>query len=175
MNAKISLPVYKHVKQFMIKLYGAEPINIDGKSFEANLMKYRLTHRHSPKSFEQDPENLTEIELVLTKNLTEMYKSKKYYHQIHGYFNNLFDERLCIHIESQRRAIPDLMISNSIIDFFNLYDIDEGHISISSCRKKYDRYLKSKDPEVRLELERKKKERQAERKARRENKKFNIS
>lgn len=69
------------------------------------------------------------------------------------YKRNLFDHMMFAHVKCIQHNLPTVTIEKAVLNFIDMYDIDEGEVSAESLRLKYYRMdseyretLKTKQP-----------------------------
>lgn len=135
----IELKVTPHVKQFICSKMKSEIINLSEKSWQTDILTFRMKSNFKKNSFKPEFKKLVALKIQLPQILERNYKGKILNYQLENYYDSYFKDMLCAHIEGQVRS--GFTITNSIRDFFLLYDIDESSINEETAYKIWQRKL----------------------------------
>lgn len=150
----ISIPIKPYLKDFLVNIYGQEPIptskkNIIGILVEPILKKPPVDY--IPQQTISKPDNIL-IEIIKCKKKKELEKNPLYYHYISlddqlklqrgilNIFNHIFYTFTDSYILAYSKGNIKYEIKNCIDDFCNEYDINKDNADYEMLKKNYYRY-----------------------------------
>lgn len=135
----ITLKVLPHVKEFITSKSPEYPIRLTEKSWQTDILTFRMKSSFKRNSFMVATDKLLPLEIELPEIISKQYRGKLLSYQLANYYDSFFKEELCTHIRAQTRA--GFSVTNSIVDFFTIYNIDEDSIDVKSAYKIWQRHV----------------------------------
>jgi hypothetical protein len=125
------------VKQFLLKEYGDEPLDILSVT---SIKNYRREKFFAERLIEDIEDKKTTIEIRYPKSMDDLFDDPSYWYQAECFLNKIFDENLYRFIEDQMRT-GAVTVNGSIVDFLQKYRISKD-VNVERYRKKWERFSK---------------------------------
>jgi hypothetical protein len=128
-------------------MHGADPVDIHKITTVYEYRKMKFKAEKIGFDLLEERIDRTTIDMLIPQSMTDLFENPEYHYQAWHFFKNYFDQQLITHVKIQIRY-PDVMLVGSIVDFMQMHHISPKDISIDTCRKKYERYLKKQETET---------------------------